>query len=73
MSTLTDREAFLAMVAFLKVHYERTKSDDVGALLGSLSLLSDGSPADPAAWVDWLKAVQSAKEGTVDAQLRLKR
>ena len=32
MSTLTDKQAYLAMFAFLESHYERTGSDDIGAL-----------------------------------------
>jgi len=73
MNTVTDKEAFLAMVAFLQDYYKRTGSDDVGGLLGGLSLLPDGSTADPAAWQDWLRAVQKSKAGTVDAQMRLKK
>ena len=73
MNTVSDKEAFLAMFAFLDDYYQRTGSDDVGGLLGSLSLLPDGGTADPATWQDWLKAVQKSKAGTVEAQLRLKK
>ncbi len=73
MDTLTDKEAFLAMYAFLKEYYERTHANDVGALLGDLSLLPGGDTADPAAWQDWLQAIQKSKAGKVDAQLRLSR
>lgn len=73
MDTVTDKEAFLAMYAFLEEYYKQTHSDDVGGLLGELSLLPDGGTADPAAWHDWLQAIQKAKEGKVDAQLRLRR
>jgi hypothetical protein len=73
MGSVTDKQAFLAMVAFLQDHYERTGSDDVGGLLGGLSMLPDGSTADPAAWQDWLKALHKCKAGKVNAQLRLKK
>lgn len=56
---LTTREAFDAMVDFLTAIYERTRSDDIGSLLGDLQVLSDGTTADPAAWQDWLQSVKS--------------
>jgi hypothetical protein len=73
MDPVTEKEAFLAMYAFLADYYERTKSNEVGGLLGSLSLLPNGSTADAAMWDDWQKALQKAKDGTVDARLKLKR
>ena len=57
MDRLTLQQAFEAMGLFLEGFYERTKSDDVGGLLGDLILLEDGSTADPAAWNDWIKYV----------------
>lgn len=59
---LTIEQAYQAMVFFLEHEYELTKSDEIGGLLGSLSLSiwSDGKPADPAAWQDWLDAVERA-------------
>ena len=50
---LDIQEAYNAMFEFLASYYERTQSDDVGALLGSMSLLDDGKPVDPAVWQDW--------------------
>lgn len=47
------------MRVFLEGYYERTASDDVGSLLGDLLELSDGLPADPAAWQDWMLAVHA--------------
>jgi hypothetical protein len=57
MQNLTEKEAFLTMVSFLEEYYQQTKSDDIGALLGSLQLLGDGMTADPAMWHDWLVVV----------------
>jgi hypothetical protein len=71
MDSLTEKEAFLAMFAFLEGYYETTKSDDVGGLLGGLSLLGDGSTADPAYWQEWQEAIQKVKNGRVDARVRL--
>ena len=57
MEKITEKQAFQAMVLFLEGYYERTKSDDVGAILSDLILLEDGNTADPAAWDDWMKGV----------------
>jgi hypothetical protein len=58
---LTNEQAFTAMVFFLDAFYVRTKSDDVGGLLGDLMQRSVGGTADPAAWADWLACVQRAR------------
>lgn len=50
---LTNKEGYLAMISFLEKYYERTASDDIGALLGDLQLDEDGSPFDPAVLEDW--------------------
>ena len=42
MEKLTQKQAFVAMIEFL----------------GSLQLLEDGKPADPAMWHDWLQCVE---------------
>lgn len=61
------------MYAFLERYYDETKSDDVGALLGSMSLLPDGGTADPDVWQDWLESVKKAKEHAVDLSLSLRK
>ena len=70
---LDIRTAYAAMYEFLTGYYKRTKSDDVGALLGSMSLLEDGRTADPAIWQDWLESIEKAKEQVVDQSLGLKK
>jgi hypothetical protein len=45
------------MFEFLRRHYDRGPSDEIGGLLGSLSLLPDGEAADPAMARDWSDAV----------------
>lgn len=57
---MTDRQALKAMVLFLERYFERTHSDDVGALLSDLLILDDGLTADPAAWADWLECIREA-------------
>ena len=73
MIDLTPKQAYLAMYSFLEAHYQRTKADDVGALLGAMSVLPDGAPADPAIAEDCQAAVQAAVTGTVDPKLKLKK
>ena len=74
---LTTRLAYLAMFEFLRRHYERGPSDEIGGLLGGLSLLQDGSPADQAFASDWVEAVQTVvaaeadQEGYREADFRL--
>jgi len=46
------------MVEFLCRHY-RGRSDEIGGLLGGLSLLGNGPPADPARASDWEQAVRA--------------
>lgn len=68
---LSENQAFAAMYAFLRHRYVMTGSDDIGALLGDMSFMPDGSTADPAIWGDWMEAIQSARSGHVDIYMRL--
>jgi hypothetical protein len=68
---LTEKEAYEAMFAFLEQIYNRTKSDDIGGLLGDMSILPDGDTANPAIWHEWLECVLKAKQGKVDVNFRL--
>ena len=68
---LSAKQAHLAMYAFLDQCYRRFGFDDLGVLLGGMSVLPDGSTADPAAWEDWLRAVENGRAGQVDARLNL--
>jgi hypothetical protein len=73
MSHLTDREAYLAMFHFLEAKYRMGGLDDLGWLLDGLSLLPDGSTADPAFADDWRAAVEAAVSGKVGADLRFRK
>lgn len=64
---MTSGQAFKAMFSLLKEYYSRTGSDDVGSLLGNLSLLADGKPMDAGIWQDWIRCVDNALKGEVDA------
>ena len=59
MAQLTERQAFETMVRFLEGIYERTQSDDIGALLSDLFIAETNETADPAAWEDWINSVQT--------------
>ena len=63
MSVMTDKQAYAAMFHFLQEFWEHTRSDDVGGLLGAMSLLQDGTTADAAIAADWQRAVEYALNG----------
>lgn len=67
--TITIKEAYTAMYAYLKMLYDMTGSDDLGGFLGGMSLLEDGTPADPGVWDDWMRAVKQARHGQVSLRL----
>ncbi|USD22788.1 hypothetical protein MJO52_06525 [Microbulbifer variabilis] len=69
---LTKEQAFLAMFSFLDGYFQLTKSDDVGGLLGSMSLLSGGGSADTGVQEEWNEAVEKAINGKVNAELQFK-
>ena len=68
---MTDKEAYAAMFYFLDQTYKRTGSGELGGLLGGMSLLADGSPADPAVARDWQEAVEYALKGGLPDSLKL--
>jgi hypothetical protein len=72
MKNLSVHEAYTAMFAFLESRYRMTESDELGALLGSMSLLPGGGTADPAIWEDWLNAIKKAESGSVKVNMELK-
>lgn len=57
-------DAYRAMFRFLEGYIDRTKADEIAALLGSMALADDGVPMDPAMWNDWLAAVRTLSEIT---------
>lgn len=59
---LAERQAYEVMLRFLERQYNRTASDDLALLLGSASLLEDGSPADPALAEEWHECVAEVLE-----------
>jgi hypothetical protein len=59
---LSPEQAFKAMTVFLERYYERgDKTGDLALVVGELQINpQDGAPMDPAAWRDWLAAVDAA-------------
>ena len=53
---ISTKESYLAMYSMLSELYTKYDFDQLGGLLGSMTLLQDGTPADPAMWQDWWKA-----------------
>jgi hypothetical protein len=72
ISSVTPMQAYLAAYEFLLELYLRTDSDEVGGRLSEMSFLSDGKPADPAVWDDWMHCVKKAVAGDVDASMKWK-
>ena len=67
---MTPDQAYLAMYHFLDKQF-LLGCKEIGDILGSMSLLPDGRPADSALLQDWLDSVNIALSGTVDASLRI--
>ncbi|KAB0264981.1 hypothetical protein [Microvirga brassicacearum] len=70
MTTLTVREAYLAMYRFMEVIADRDNLDGFNVMLGSMSFLRDGSTADAGMWWDWEQAVKRV-EGDLDSKLSI--
>ena len=68
---MTDKQAYTAMFHFLEQAYKRTGSNELGGILGGMSLLEDGSPADSAMTEDWRQAVEYALNGGKAGSLKL--
>ena len=65
--TITLAEAYDAMRIFVEAVWRRLDKpqEEIAFLLAGLTW-ADGAPVDPAMWQDWLAAVQSVKEETVN-------
>lgn len=57
---LSLEQAFAAMAVFLERYHERSvRNGELSALLGDIQInRSDGRTMDPAAWDDWVAAVE---------------
>jgi len=58
--TVDLKTAFVIMQRFIEERWKRIgKPAELGALLGDISFLADGSPADPGSFGDWLAAAEA--------------
>ena len=73
MTVMTDKQAYAAMFFFLDHLWECTREDYLAGLLGSMSLLADGSTADPAIQHEWQEAVKCALNGGEAGMLELRK
>ena len=66
---LSSEQAFQAMFAFLNDYYQRTAGKaELGDVLGDIQVNeSDGMPADPAAWADWISAIDTVVKKPANA------
>jgi hypothetical protein len=60
---LNEKQAYKAMFYFLEELFEKQGFDELGGLLGSMNILPDGKPADPAMWNDWKNAIHKVNKG----------
>ena len=70
---LTPKEAYAAMYLFLCELYRKAGYDQLAGILGDMSLLDDGTTADPAYWQDWLRMVEKSKQQNPDIGLHLQK
>jgi len=62
---LSVKKAYVAMYKYLEEYYDITKSHDVDSMLGDMSLLQDGQPADNAVTNKWLRAIDEPNVITI--------
>lgn len=63
VKSLTEKQAYSAMVFFLDNIYKRMPTDELGGLLGSMSWMGDEEPVDAAYVEEWKQAVQKVLNG----------
>jgi hypothetical protein len=56
---ISEHQAYVAMLAFLDAQY-RSGVEELGALVGSMSLLADGLPAGTGITQEWRAALEIA-------------
>jgi hypothetical protein len=68
---ISAHEAYLAMYSFLTTYNDRGPEADIDAMLKAIAPKSNGEPAEPSIWSDWLYHVGRAKTGQVNARMIL--
>lgn len=59
---MTRLRAFNAMTNLLDDNYQKTKSDNVGVLLGGMQQFEDGGTFDPAMWYEWIESIEKVRK-----------
>ena len=67
-TVITAEEGFAAMYEFLQIYWSELNSANVADVLGDVHPAYGGRSSDPAAWFDWLRAVEKVRAGAVDHQ-----
>lgn len=69
---MTLKEAYIYIFRILNKYWYATHDDGLGDILSEMNpfLWKDGNSADPAAWEDWLRVVQTvtSKESITEAE-----
>jgi adenylyltransferase/sulfurtransferase len=68
VAELTPRQAYEALIHFLKAARRRSHSSDVNALLDRLQFLGDDLPVDPALWEAWIAGVRAVGQPLTEAR-----
>jgi hypothetical protein len=58
MTDLTIKEAYLAMYQFMNTVIRRDGNESFLYMIGGMSLIHDGSTADPGMWYLWERAIK---------------
>ena len=62
MKIMGRKEAYIYVFQILQEYWNKTRDEELGGILGGLNpwspLSKDERPGDPAAWQDWLDAVE---------------
>ena len=59
--TITVEEGFAAMFEFLQNYLREMTTAEVADVLGDVHPAYGGRSSDPAAWCDWLRAVEKVR------------
>ena len=54
-----ELEGYKLMISLLDSYYNITDSDNIGAFLGEIDLIDGNTTMDPAAWEDWIDAINT--------------
>ena len=57
-TAITAEQGFAAMFEFLQSYWTEMNTAEVADVLGDVNPAYGGRSSDPAAWVDWLRAVE---------------